>query len=300
MNVYIKSYCYSEHEIPFIIANLTENYSKITKYLLYEYNFTHTGLTKPYNVEKYLSEIPDNLRDKLIYKKIDLNKYMKNYFNNEEKIHKYNEPIQRSYWLNDKNISINSEDIIIDIDVDEIIYGDKFDQMIDELKNSNNPLSIRLNLFFYKENYLWEGKDFSSPTIYKFKMINQFIEHYKDIKFCNMRNLPDKTNNLYGAHLSWFMPVEYIERKLLSYGHPKYRYIGVNEIENAIKMKQYPWEDIEFNIRELSKSSSEIPIYFRQEIDFFNYLNKSSIVNPQKRSFKQKVSQYLPVNDPEI
>ena len=90
------------------------------------------------------------------------------------------------------------------------------------------------------------------------------------------------------------------ERKLLSYSHPKYRYIGVNEIENAIKMKQYPWEDIEFNIRELSKSSSEIPIYFRQEIDFFNYLNKSSIVNPQKRSFKQKVSQYLPVNDPEI
>ena len=300
MNVYIKSYCYSEHEIPFIIANLAENYSKITKFLLYEYNFTHTGLMKPYNLEKYLSEIPNNLREKLVYKKVDLNKYMKNYFNNEDKIHKYNEPIQRSYWLNDNSLKFNPEDIIIDIDVDEIIYGNTFDQMVDEIKISPNPLSIKLNLFFYKENYLWEGKEFSSPTIYKFKMIDGFINYFKDIKFCNMRNLKDKTKNIYGAHLSWFMPIEYMERKLLSYGHPKYRNIGVKEIEKAIKLKKYPWENVEFNIKELNKSSKQIPSYFRQEINFFDYLNNSKIVIPKKRSLIQKVNQYLSFYNQEI
>lgn len=94
MKIYIKSYCYSEHEIPFIIANLTENYKHIENFLLYEYNFTHTGLVKSFNLEKHLLEIPKKFRNKLVYKKVDLNKYIKNYFNNEEKIHKFNEPIQ--------------------------------------------------------------------------------------------------------------------------------------------------------------------------------------------------------------
>ena len=36
MKIYIKSYCYSEHEPLRLINNLTENYDKITKYILYE------------------------------------------------------------------------------------------------------------------------------------------------------------------------------------------------------------------------------------------------------------------------
>ena len=82
---------------------------------------------------------------------MDLNHYIKNYFNDEEKIHKFNEPIQRSWWLNDKSLNLDPEDIIIDIDVDEIIYGRTFDNLINEIEESTKPLSIKLNLFFYKE-----------------------------------------------------------------------------------------------------------------------------------------------------
>jgi hypothetical protein len=288
MKIYIKSYCYSEHEIPFIIANLTENYKHIENFLLYEYNFTHTGLVKSFNLEKHLLEIPKKFRNKLVYKKVDLNKYIKNYFNNEEKIHKFNEPIQRSWWLNDNSIDISPNDIIIDIDVDEIIYGRTFDGLINEIESSKKPLSIKLNLFFYKENYLWKNKEFSSPTIYKYKMISNFINQYKDIKFCNMRDLEDKTKNIYGAHLSWFMPIEYMERKLLSYSHPKHRQISILEIENSIKEKKYPWSDIEFDLIELDKQSQKIPIYFRNNINFFNYLDKSRINLPRLRSIKEK------------
>ena len=50
--LYLKSYCYSKHELPFIIANLDEGFEHIDKLILYEYNFTHTGLPKEYEIEK--------------------------------------------------------------------------------------------------------------------------------------------------------------------------------------------------------------------------------------------------------
>ena len=296
MKIYIKSYCYSEHELPFIIANLTENYDKITKYILYEYNFTHTGLVKTYNLEKYISKIPKNLRKKLVYKKVDLNHYIKNYFNDEEKIHKFNEPIQRSWWLNDKSLNLDPEDIIIDIDVDEIIYGRTFDNLINEIEESTKPLSIKLNLFFYKENYLWKNKEFSSPTIYKYKMVDEYIKNFKNIKFCNIRDLEDKTSDIYGAHLSWFMPLKFMERKLLSYSHPKYRNIGIKEIEDSINEKKYPWGDIEFELIELNLNSTKIPIYFRKGTNYFDYLEDTEIDIPKKRNFRQKINQFLLIN----
>lgn len=293
MKIYIKSYCYSEHELPFIIANLTENYEKITKYILYEYNFTHTGLVKTYNLEKYISKIPKNLRKKLVYKKVDLNHYIKNYFNDEEKIHKFNEPIQRSWWLNDKSLNLDPEDIIIDIDVDEIIYGHTFDNLINEIEESTKPLSIKLNLFFYKENYLWNNKEFASPTIYKFKMVDDYIKNFKNIKFCNIRDLEVKTKDIYGAHLSWFMPLEFMERKLLSYSHPKYRNIGIKQIEDSINEKKYPWGDVEFDLIELNLNSTKIPIYFREDTNYFDYLRDTEIDFPKKRNLRQKINQYF-------
>ena len=47
--IYLKSYCYNKHELAFIIANLMEGYNFIDKLLLYEYNFTHTGIPKNMN-----------------------------------------------------------------------------------------------------------------------------------------------------------------------------------------------------------------------------------------------------------
>ena len=49
----MKSYCYSHHELPFIIANLQEGFKHSDKLVLYEYNFTHTGVKKDYDIERY-------------------------------------------------------------------------------------------------------------------------------------------------------------------------------------------------------------------------------------------------------
>lgn len=65
----MKSYCYSKHELPFIIANLNEGFEHIDKLILYEYNFTHTGLPKEYEIGKVLHLVPEHLKSKLLYKK---------------------------------------------------------------------------------------------------------------------------------------------------------------------------------------------------------------------------------------
>ena len=80
--IYIKSYCYSSHELPFVIANLEEGYDFIDKLILYEYNYTHTGTKKNYEMEKVIHLIPDKLKNKLDYKKIDISKYIEYAFEN--------------------------------------------------------------------------------------------------------------------------------------------------------------------------------------------------------------------------
>ena len=64
--IYLKSYCYSKHELPFVIANLSEGYDYIDKLCLYEYNYTHTGIQKEYEMEKVLHLIPKKLIGKLL------------------------------------------------------------------------------------------------------------------------------------------------------------------------------------------------------------------------------------------
>ena len=179
--LYLKSYCYSKHELPFIIANLNEGFTHIDKLILYEYNFTHTGLPKKYEIEKVLHLIPEKLKSKLLYKKIDLTNYVEYAVNDENKCHQINENIQRSWLFNDKDIILHDEDIIIDIDIDEIIYNDSYNSLLLELNQINQPLGIKLNQFFFKNTYLWSNLVFDAPSIYKYAMIKHINKNVKGI-----------------------------------------------------------------------------------------------------------------------
>jgi len=180
--LYLKSYCYSKHELPFIIANLDEGFEYIDKLILYEYNFTHTGLPKEYEIEKVLHLIPEHLKSKLLYKKIDLTQYIEYAVNDENKCHQINENIQRSWLFNDKDIVLHDEDIIIDIDIDEIIYKDCYKDLILELNKNNIPTSIKLNQFFFKNTYLWSNLIFDAPAIYKYNMVKHINKNVKGIQ----------------------------------------------------------------------------------------------------------------------
>ena len=119
--IYIKTYCYSKHELPFVLANLSEGYNYIDKFCVYEYNFTHTGKKKDYEMEKVLHLTPHEFKSKLYYCKVDLSPFIIETYN-ESICHDVNENIQRNWFFNDPNINLKDDDIIIDVDCDEIIY----------------------------------------------------------------------------------------------------------------------------------------------------------------------------------
>ncbi len=263
--LYIKSYCYSKHELPFIISQLYEGYNHIDKLVLYEYNYTHVGTKKDYEVEKVLHLIPDNLRNKLDYKKIDLTHCIE-YSNT-------NEPIQRSWLFNDIDYNLSDDDIIIDCDIDEIIYSCCYDNLINELHTRNIPLSIKLNQFFFKNNYLWSNLIFTSPTIYKYSMVKNINTIKHNIKIKNLRDIHNKTNDIYGCHMSWVMPIDFMINKLNSYAHTEFKKFADKDIlEKAIKEKKYIFEpERPFNIIELKYDDIRIPKYLQND-NLFSYL----------------------------
>lgn len=271
--LYLKSYCYSKHELPFIIANLHEGYNHIDKLILYEYNFTHTGLPKEYEIEKVLHLIPEKLKTKLLYKKIDLTNYMVYAVNDENKCHQINENIQRSWLFNDKDIVLYDEDIIIDIDIDEIIYNDCYNDLLLELNKANTPISIKLNQFFFKNTYLWSDLIFDAPAIYKYNMVKNINNNVNDIQCKYQRYCPKKTSKIYGCHMSWVMPIDDMLKKIYSGAHTKYHHLGKREIlEKAIEEKKYIFDlKRPFNIVELDVVDSRIPTTLQTK-HLFNYL----------------------------
>jgi len=271
--IYLKTYCYSKHELPFVIANLIEGYDYIEKLVLYEYNYTHTGIKKDYEMEKVIHLIPEELRNKLYYKKVDLTNYVVYAYDNGPLIHSVNEPIQRSWMYNDNNFDLKDNDIIIDHDIDEIIYKTSYPKLINELNIRRQPLSIRLNQCFFKHNYLWTDCTFSSPTIYYYGMVGKSKKNIKGLKIKNLRDLRQKTSSIYGCHMSWIMPVDYMIKKLHSYSHPEYRRFANKELlQKAINEKKYIFDlKRSFNIDELSLDDPRIPKYLQRE-NIFDYL----------------------------
>ena len=211
--IYMKSYCYSNHELPFIISQLQESYDHIDKLILYEYNYTHTGIKKDYEMEKVIHFVPEELRCKLDYKKIDLKNHHVCSPNNEDLCHRINEPIQRNWFFNDNDLDLKDNDVIIDIDIDEIIYKNSYKPLLEEFNKRRMPLSIKLNQFFFKNNYLWTNCNFSSPSIYQYKMVKNIKKVIKGLKIKNQRDLNQKTGKIYGCHMSWVMPVNYMITK---------------------------------------------------------------------------------------
>lgn len=264
--IYIKTYCYSEHEFEFIKAQLIESEGYVDKIILYEYNVTHRGEDKPYRMAHLIESLEPRYASRLIYRPVDI-KHLSKCGKDFHTVHCINEPIQRSYMFNDSSIRLESDDIIFDVDVDEIIYKKCYIYLIFMAKYLFWPIGIKLNQFFYRKNYLWTNANFRSPTVYKYSVVSRnvkelfngfVIAHRRDINFF----LPWPC----GAHLSWIMPVEMMIRKLKSYSHPEYEiYADQIILEEAILNKKYIFDRTrKFNILELDFDDIRIPEYFRE------------------------------------
>lgn len=268
--LYLKSYCYNKHELPFLITQLQEGYDYVDKFCIYEYNYTHTGILKDYEMEKVLHLIPNKLKNKLYYCKVDLAPYIIETFN-EEICHNINERIQRNWFFNDPNINLKDDDIIIDVDCDEIIYKNSYKKLLQEL--NNDILGIRMNLFFYKNNYLWTNNVYKSSAICKYKTIKNKCKIVKNLKTFDLRYPKKISKGLYGCHMSWVMPVQHMVEKCYKTAHTSFRHLAKKEIlEKAIIEKKYIFDlKRPFNILELSLTDYRIPKYLQKK-NIFEFL----------------------------
>lgn len=248
--IYLKTYFYSPHEIKFLKLNLLEAYDYIDKFIICEYNMRHTGLPSKndYIFEEHINEFPEELRDKIIYLKCDIKDKVIPAYDNEHIMLSHNVRLMRGYFQS--QLEFEDEDIVISVEADEIIYGHKYP---DILKSVEQHGSVALNLwqFFYKPNYLWINKDWVAPNIAKFK------EHKNEYP-ANWRYGPITFPERVGCHFCYCMSVDEMIVKLLeSFPHVEHRKCANREIlENAIKTKKWPFDDREFEIKELNDDTN--------------------------------------------
>ena len=107
--IYLKTYFYVEHEIKFLKMNLEESYDYVDKFIICEFNRTHTGMPRKFlNKEKIIKTLPQDKIDKVLYLQCDISKMTVEAYNNEQAIHNINEPVMRSAFM--KLVDINDED----------------------------------------------------------------------------------------------------------------------------------------------------------------------------------------------
>ena len=230
--IYLKTYFYSEHEVPFLKLNLLEAYPHIDKFLICEFNFTHTGLKREYIWDKVKDQLPQDKMDKVQYIKGDMSDIAKYAYNDGYTIHSINEPWMRGYFV--KAVDLKDTDIIFSVDADEIIYGEMYPELI-ECVRTKGIIRLPMNQFFYRVNYLWSDLTFRSSVValymvYKYNFPAQWRDAGRDY------------SKKVGCHFSWCMTVDQMLHKMECYSHPEYRHLAKKDIlEDAIENKKYPF-----------------------------------------------------------
>jgi hypothetical protein len=249
---YLKTYFYVDHEIQFLVTNLEESYKHIDKFIICEFNRTHTGRPREFLGWDYLKDkLPQDKLDKVMYLPMDLSNATKEAYNNEDLIHSLNEPVMRSAFM--KVVPLSDDDIVVSVDADEIIYEHMYPK-IRKFVEKNGACQLNLHQFFYKKTYFWRDKDFIAPTAIKYR-------HFKNRFPCNLRYegvlFPEKA----GCHFSWCMTPKEMVYKLHTYSHPRYRFLADEKVlTEVINNKQYPFDkNTSFDIEEISENDIRIP-----------------------------------------
>ena len=265
--IYLKTHFYTENEINFINLNLQESYNHIDKFIVCEFNITHTGSEREFIFEKFEHLINPLFKDKLLYIKCDILNLSIDATNNESLAHSSNELLMRGYFV--KKFNFDDDDIIISVDCDEIIYKQCYDEIIESIK-IHGKVKIEINQFFYKLNYFWSDNNFIAPTGALYKSYkNNYPSHWRYDGFL----LSGKK----GCHFSWNMSVDDMIYKLNTYAHTNYKkFADKNILENAITNKIYPFDlNKPFTIKIIDRESKLLPDSLKESF-FDEFWNKFS------------------------
>lgn len=239
---------------------LNENKSWVKETHLVEFDRTFQNKNKPFNLDGYTF-------DRLIHHKINA----KNLFIEDSIINKVKRKfrylsgigtvdlgegyVSGNFWINDatqrnyaqkiiKNIDIKDDDILIFSDVDEIIYSEEKDKIIDYVKKYG-IITIKLTFTTYFMNLRVEN--WGGPPDYSYRIFIMTGERYKslNISIDMLRKAGERgrlvgivfcPDEILGVHHSWLGDENFIVNKINSYAHKEHKkYADIKLIREKIK-----------------------------------------------------------------
>ncbi|MFA5886397.1 MAG: hypothetical protein WC863_01310 [Patescibacteria group bacterium] len=265
--IYLKTIFSAAAEIKYLKLNIREAFPYIDKFIICEFNRTHTGATRELIFNNYYSEFSASEQAKIIYLGVEAASFIKPAQDNRQQAHK-NEKIMRGYFAS--QIKLANNDIIFSVDADEIIFGQKYPQLIAQLKFWRPAIQLPLYQFYYRLNYLWANNKFIAPTVcrawyYKFRYPGQW--RYAGWIY------PEIT----GCHFSWCLTIPEMLAKIKGYAHQQdYQSLAQTEILTAaVESKTYPFDpqvDFQIKVLDLNKDKSYFPPTLYEILDDFKSL----------------------------
>lgn len=198
------------NELDFLEYKLIEVGDVFDYFIIVEGNKTFSGADKEFILEPNLNRYQKWL-SKIIYVKVE------------------DFPDTEDAWVRERHqrncilrglekisLKLYDDDILILGDLDEIPDARITYHM--KLGNVHYPVSchIRQHMYYYNFNCK-SGTDYSTLTYFEFKNLKKDLERmdFQDA----MRQVMDRTDLVYGWHLSFFGGVDQITRKLKAYSH---------------------------------------------------------------------------------
>ena len=224
----------------FDILKLRLNYLQdvVDYFVISECNYTHSGNSKPYYLDEVISELNDNIQQKIIRVKYepDISDYD---FSNREEC-----DFESGFWKLERGQrnhileglkDFSSNDLFMLSDVDEIPRK----ELIQHLKQNGlpeNKLALaRCDNFYYNfftyENNTWGGTVFTDVETAS-KTTTDFLRGHS-YEFPFFENA--------GWHFTFFGGIKQIQDKLNSYAHQEFNNDNVNNqesIQNAVQNKK--------------------------------------------------------------
>lgn len=209
-------------ESDMLLLRLNETSDLISHHFIVECNKTFTGL------EKEL--ILPSLLKKEEYKKFEhkITHLIINEFPDSCDGSWKREEYTRNYPLSFIKAIYSPNTIVLFSDMDEIVNVKSIKYYLS--KNSiNKPTGIQMNLFYYNFNWIWNESKWNYAFISRIKDLTN--PHHQR----QNHNRPIINNG--GWHLSYFMSVSEIQRKLISFSHTEFsgpEYTNEQNVSNSI------------------------------------------------------------------
>lgn len=202
--------CTFFNELDFLEYKLIEIGDVFDYIIIVEANKTFSGIDKPFILEQHLDRYKKWL-DKIIYVKVDDFPETANAWVRER--HQRNGILR---GLQSISLSLFDDDILILGDLDEIPDPKISFAMKTGIVYYPVSVHLRQHLYYYNFNCK-SSSDYSTLTYFEFKNLKKDLERM-DLQDA-MRQIMDRTNLVYGWHLSFFGGIEQIKTKLKAYSH---------------------------------------------------------------------------------